>query len=196
MDDSRRAQLQASAEQDRREREFEALFRQHWGRISRVLACLVGDPDEAQDLSLEAFWRLYRRPPTHACEVGGWLYRVATNLGYNWLRARRRRIQYEAEAGRDFLTESTPPGPDEAQETAALRARVQTVLAELSEREAQILTLRYSGLSYAEVAAALGVAPGSVGTLLARAEAAFEQAWVERGEKSGAVRGLTARSEL
>jgi RNA polymerase sigma-70 factor (ECF subfamily) len=182
VDDSRRAQLQAGAERDRREREFEALFRQHWGRISRALAYLVGDPDEAQDLALEAFWRLYRRPPAHTREVGGWLYRVATNLGYNWLRARRRRDQYETVAGLAFLDESAPPGPDDAQETAALRARVQAVLAELGEREAQILTLRYSGLSYAEVAAALGVAPGSVGTLLARAEAAFERAWVGRGE--------------
>jgi len=35
--------------------------------------------------------------------------------------------------------------------------------------------LRYSGLSYAEIAAALGIAAGSVGTLLARAEADFER---------------------
>lgn len=179
MDDLRRAQLRAGAEHDRREREFEALFRQHWGRISRVLTYLVGDGDEAQDLALEAFWRLYRQPPARTADIGGWLYRVATNLGYNWLRARRRRSRYEAEAGLGFLNEGASPGPDEAQETAALRARVQAVLGELSEREAQILTLRYSGLSYAEVAAALGVAAGSVGTLLARAESAFDRKWNE-----------------
>ena len=39
--------------------------------------------------------------------------------------------------------------------------------------------LRHSGLSYREIAEALGMAPGSVGTTLARAEAAFEAAWRE-----------------
>jgi RNA polymerase sigma-70 factor (ECF subfamily) len=42
-------------------------------------------------------------------------------------------------------------------------------------RAAQVLVLRHSGLSYAEIAAAMNVAVGSVGTLLARAEKAFER---------------------
>jgi RNA polymerase sigma-70 factor, ECF subfamily len=53
------------------------------------------------------------------------------------------------------------------------------VLARLSERQVQLLLLRQAGLSYAELADALGVAPGSIGTLLARAERAFRQAYAE-----------------
>jgi RNA polymerase sigma-70 factor (ECF subfamily) len=45
----------------------------------------------------------------------------------------------------------------------------------MKPRAAQLLILRHSGLSYADIAAALGVAPGSVGTLLARAEKEFER---------------------
>jgi RNA polymerase sigma-70 factor (ECF subfamily) len=44
-------------------------------------------------------------------------------------------------------------------------------------REAQLLVLHHAGLTYKEIAAALEVAPGSVGTLLARAEAEFERRW-------------------
>lgn len=80
---------------------FEALFDQHWPRVYGVLLRLTGDPAEAEDLALEVFWRLHQHPPTRgdAANMGGWLYRVAANLGYNALRAARRRRHYEQEAG-------------------------------------------------------------------------------------------------
>jgi hypothetical protein len=73
---------------------FEELFQQHWQRVNAVLFRLVGDRDEAEDLALDAFWRLYRLPPPSGttASLGGWLYRVATNLGFNALRARKRAI--------------------------------------------------------------------------------------------------------
>ena len=66
------------------------------------------------------------------------------------------------------------------------RERVQAALARLPERTAKLLVLRHAGLAYAEIAAALQVAPGSVGTLLVRAERAFEAAYaqVESGVRS------------
>ena len=54
-------------------------------------------------------------------------------------------------------------------------ARVREVLGGLKPRDAQLLLLRAEGLAYRELAEALGVQPGSVGTLLARAEAEFEK---------------------
>jgi len=65
----------------------------------------------------------------------------------------------------------------------ALRAerqqRVRAVLAELKHSQAQLLVLRASGHSYKEVADALGIEPGSVGTLLVRAQGAFEERYRE-----------------
>jgi len=56
------------------------------------------------------------------------------------------------------------------------------VLAKMPSRQAQVLVLRHSGLTYAEIAAALDVSARSVGTLLARAERAFEEGWRKMGE--------------
>lgn len=155
---------------------LEAAFRQHWSRVYAVLFRLVGDSDEAEDLALETFWRLYRRSPiVDENKLGGWLYRVATNLGFNALRSRHRRKLYEARAGASALEVGKPVDPALALEHAQERQRVQTALERMKPRSARLLVLRYSNLSYAEIAEALGVAPGSVGTLLARAETEFER---------------------
>jgi RNA polymerase sigma-70 factor (ECF subfamily) len=151
---------------------FEALFLEYYARIYGVLFRLVGNREEAEDLALETFWRLWREPPRHNENLGGWLYRVAVRLGYNALRAMKRRTTHEEHA-----LDRTAGGPDPAQEAerAEDRARVRAVLERMGEREAQLLILRASGLSYQEISAAVGCAPGSVGTLLARAERTFER---------------------
>ncbi len=158
---------------------FDALFHQHWSGVYGVLYRLLGDGAEAEDLALETFWRFWDRPPARSDNVAGWLYRVAMNLGYNALRAARRRSGYEARAGLADALVAAPVDPaaaaEETAERVESRARVQAILHELPPRDARLLLLRYAGLSYQEIAAAIEVAPGSVGTLLARAERAFER---------------------
>lgn len=156
---------------------FDALFQQYWPRLCEMLFRLTGDWHEAEDLALETFMRLYQHPPGHDQNLPGWLYRVATNLGLNAIRARRRRQANEETAARHHLTNFDANGstmdPEQALERSQERQRVQAVLVALKPRSAALLLLRYSGLSYAEIAAALQVAPGSVGTLLERAEQEF-----------------------
>ena len=62
-------------------------------------------------------------------------------------------------------------------EQAQERQQVRVALGGMKPRSAQMLILRHSGMSYAEIAAALDVSPASVGALLARAEKEFEQAY-------------------
>ena len=169
---------------------FEALFRRYYPRIRGLLYPLAGD--EADDPAQQVFLRLYHRPPrAQGTDLGAWLYRVATNLGYNSLRATRRRRWYRDSLGK--LTggagwRQAEPGPEaQAMQTEEQR-RVRAGLACLKERQAALLVLRYSGLSYREIADALEISPASVGTLLARAECAFEKAY-RRIEEGGAWQG-------
>lgn len=143
----------------------------YWTRICRTLFGLLGDWDEAEDLALETFFRWHQQSPRDQSNPAGWLYRVATNLGLNALRARQRRQSYEIQAETLALDTDLEDAVEKAQETD----RVRQVLGMLKPRSAQLLLLRHSGMSYAEIAAQLDLAPGSVGSLLARATQEFEE---------------------
>ncbi len=155
--------------------EFEVLFESTWPRVYAFLARMLGDPDEAEDLALESFLRLHERPALLAegQNPTGWLFKVAANLGYNALRARRRRRWYERLAGKLDLPVQQPADPARAVELSIESQQVREILAEMRPRGAKILLLRHAGLRYREIAEAVGVAPGSVGTLLSRAEKEF-----------------------
>lgn len=154
---------------------FEALFLEHWASVYRVLRRLVGDPEEAEDLALEAFLRLYRhnQKKREVQNPGGWLYRVATRLGLNSIRDWKRREQYELTAGRYALEETARLSPADILAQKEERRQVRLVLAGMKERQSQLLILRYSGFSYKEIASALNLAPASIGPLLVRAEREF-----------------------
>lgn len=149
---------------------FDELFLRHFATVYRVVYGVVGNAQEAEDLAQETFTALYRRPPRldGPGALGGWLYRVAVNRAYNALRSKQR-LQRRL-GGVEPEQQSDPQDEYLRREE---RVRVRAALARLPERTAKLLLLRYAGLAYAEIAAALQVAPGSVGTLLARAERAF-----------------------
>lgn len=166
---------------------FDALFYRHYDRVYGLLFRLVGERGEAEDLTQETFLKLHAhassRPTsgqsvTTEENVSAWLYRVALNLGYNAVRGRRRFWQ------RNTLLLPEAELPVEGQvEQRALRAAVRAALARLPERQAKLLLLRQMGFSYAECAAVCEVAPGSVGTLLARAAEAFRRAYRATGSE-------------
>jgi RNA polymerase sigma-70 factor, ECF subfamily len=173
----------AEEQSDPQERtSFEDLFLQHWDRIYGVLFRLTGDRAEAEDLALETFLRLWQRPPAQDQTLAGWLYRVATNLGYNALRSAGRRSRHELDAGKEALAANAgSPNPAKEAERNEDRQRVQQVLQQMQERQAQLLVLRHSGMSYQEIAETLNISPASVGTLLVRAERNFVRLY-EKGD--------------
>lgn len=162
---------------------FARLYERHWAGVHRLLTRLLADGDLAGDVAQEAFVQLYRQPPDGEVPLRPWLYRVAINRGYNALRSdRRRRRREDAVATDPLLSDSGDGQANEAANRADEREAVRRVLAKLPERQRECLVLRTEGLSYAELAVALNVAPGSVGTILARAERAFKEAYLaQRG---------------
>lgn len=169
--------LKTEAQDESRSLDFERLFLEHWPAVYRVLYRLIGDPAEAEDLALEAFLRLYRQTEKQmdGLNAGGWLYRVATHLGLNSIRRWKRREHYELTAGKDTLEETAHSSPAEILAQQEEQQQVRLALSRMNERQSQLLVLRYSGLSYKEIAETLDLAPASIGPLLVRAEREFEK---------------------
>jgi len=156
---------------------LEEVFRDHHPRIVGMLARLTGDRGQAEDIAGDVFCKLARRPAAlgDRDDLTAWVYRVATNAGFDALRRHSRRRRREEAAGVETLRLAAPPDALQGPLREERRARVRFVLEDLKPREAQLLLLRSSGLAYREIAQSLGVAAGSVGALLARAEAKFER---------------------
>lgn len=177
MKDSRALPEETGAQSEPDERPFEELFVEHWARVYRLLVRLVGDPAEAEDLALETFYRLYRRPPWQGegANLKGWLNRVAINLGLHSMRSFRRQEHYELKAGKLALDEAQEDRPGEVFASQEEQRLARRALAQMNPRRAQLLVMRYSGMAYKDIAASLGLAPTSIGPLLARAEREFEK---------------------
>jgi RNA polymerase sigma factor (sigma-70 family) len=153
----------------RRTVEIESLFRELYMPLRRYLHRMTGDADAADDAAQEAFVRLAvdGRRMEHP---KAWLYTTATNLVRETARTAARR---------DRLLTIHPvrpadlPRPDEESATSDAVRRVRAVLDRLAPRDRQLLLMREEGFRHAEIAEAIGVAPGSVGTLIARAAKRF-----------------------
>lgn len=157
-----------------RDPQFEQLFHQHYSRVVQVLWRIVGEQAQAEELADDVFWKLYSQPGLWTEEaLGGWLYRTATHLGIDALRARIRRGRRETAVVAQETSGGLTPLEQALQEERARQVRV--VVAQLKPAQAQLLILRNSGLSYKELAEVLDAKPSSIGTLLARAEAEFER---------------------
>jgi RNA polymerase sigma-70 factor (ECF subfamily) len=145
--------------------DFDAVFARLYPSLFRYLHRLTGDEDVADDIAQEAFVRLLRQPLPED-EVRPWLFTVAMNLVRDRARKNERRQRLLATAP-DLV--SRPVLPDQDLERAERIAAVRGVLSRLPERDRQLLLMREEGFKYDEIAAVIGVAPASVGTLIARA---------------------------
>lgn len=146
--------------------DLEAVFRSDYARVVAVAARVLGSRDQAEDVAQEVFLS-FGRTSVPAGEARGWLTVAATHTALNLLRSGRRRSAREeaADEGRSVV-----PDVADLVITREERSSVRSALARLPHKQAAALVLRHSGLSYAEVAAALGMSPGSVGTTVRRAE--------------------------
>lgn len=151
---------------------FERLFLQEYARVAGIAYRVLGDAAEAEDVAQDVFASFYRRHDPEASYAAAWLYTAATHAALNAARSRTRRDHRHASAARDLERAADPEAEAIAGEE---RAEARAALARLPERTATLLVLRHSGFSYAEIAAALGIAPDQVGTRLRRAQEAFKR---------------------
>ncbi len=152
---------------------FERFFRENYPAVVRIACGVVGDPQAAQDVAQDVFIAAMRRFPDPGVSphAPAWVRVAAAHTGLNAIRGERRRGHRQQQCGVDVA----PPGPEEAVLDQESRAEVRQALRRLPRRAAIILVLRHSGLSYTEVAEAMDVNVGHVGTMLRRAESALRK---------------------
>lgn len=161
---------------------LEALFQEHYPRIVGMLARLIGDRGQAEEIGSDVFCKLSHRPTLFRGHEANapWLYRVAMNAGLDAVRANQRRRRREQQAGVEMMQGSAQRGALDEMMLRERRMRVREVLAEMKPRDAQLVLLRAEGVAYRELGQTLGIQAGSVGTLLARAEQDFERRFRKR----------------
>jgi RNA polymerase sigma-70 factor, ECF subfamily len=151
------------------EQHLTRLFHQYHDALVRYLTRRLGDRDWAEEVAQETFLRAMRQDSIQS--ERSWLFAVATNL-----------VRDES---RDDVMAPEPSSLERAQEAAIARRAVDA----LAERDRLALLMREEGLNYDEIAEALGMSVGSIGTTLSRARRrlaeAYEAIQQENSRKGG-----------
>jgi RNA polymerase sigma-70 factor (ECF subfamily) len=150
---------------------FEAFYREHYRSVVRLAASVLGDVHAAQDVAQDVFLSAHARFRGDVDRAPGWVRVAAVHAALNVVRGDRRR-----EKRHQLMAPAPPPaGPEESAVENETRAELRRALSRLPGRSATVLVLRHGGLSYVEIAEALGINVGQVGTLLRRAESALSK---------------------
>ena len=170
---------------------FETLVREHQTRVYNLALRMMGNPEDALDISQETFlkaWRTFGKFRGE-CSLGSWLYRIATTLSIDLMRKNKRRQQDKlvslddpGEDGRAMELPDLSGDPQAALERAEGRRAVWECMEELPREQKLILILRdVNGLSYEEIGEALALELGTVKSRIFRARAKIAKMLTDRG---------------
>ncbi|HKG02999.1 MAG TPA: sigma-70 family RNA polymerase sigma factor [Conexibacter sp.] len=157
--------------------DLDTLITTHRRPIERHLRRRVGDPSLAEDLAQEVFLRAWLHAPADLPELRlrAWLYRVATNIAIDALRARAGRVGGIASDGAllDQLDQAAVTGGEDHDERLAIEA----ALAQLPARERALVTLQFAGYGPTDAARLLQTTPEAARKRLTRARERFRRAY-------------------
>lgn len=167
---------------------YQVIYDQYEERVRRVCRRMLGKPEDAQEAAQETFLRVYTALGKFngRYQLGAWITRIATNVCLDQIRARSRR-PVEATPIEDLEVEFLASGGDSDPEAVSVRRaegrRVRKVLLGLPPLHRAAIVLRdFEGLSYAEVAVALGMTECQVKALIHRARKGFRRSWTPLAE--------------
>jgi RNA polymerase sigma-70 factor (ECF subfamily) len=159
------------------------LVAEHQRMVYQLSLNLLGDHNEALDLSQEVFLRVFRTIHGFRGQsaLRTWIYRIVVNQARNrqrWWRRRYRSQQVSLDAHLrdfgDFPERTDGASPDRMLGRKELAERIRTALEQLPFDQRSAIVLReIDGLSYEEIGFSLGVAVGTVKSRLARAREAL-----------------------
>jgi RNA polymerase sigma factor (sigma-70 family) len=160
---------------------WEAIVRDHAGRVFRLAYRLTGNRHDAEDLTQEVFVRVFRSLDKYTPGTfDGWLHRITVNLFLDGAR-RRARIRFEPLGeDTDRLVGRELPA-DIAYDRSTFDPDIQQALANLApEFRVAVVLCDIEGLSYEEISAVLGVKLGTVRSRIHRGRAQLRSALAHR----------------
>jgi len=164
---------------------FDLLVLKYQHKVIKLVARLLRDPSEAEDVAQEAFVKAYRALGSFRGDSAfyTWLYRIAVNTARNAIASRQRRpLDYEAELSEsEQLNLASRLRDSDTPEATALseeiRETVNEAIEQLPEDLRTAIVLReVEGLSYEEIAAAMDCPVGTVRSRIFRAREAIDRA--------------------
>jgi len=165
---------------------FEELVNRNAPKVNTLIYRFLGDPGQVEDLTQEVFLRVYRTAARYqpTAKFSTWLYRIAANLSFNVLRAKRRGqpLQLEiaySEDGEPFYRD-VPDGrlspPHDRLDAEELRVKVAEAISQLPENQKVAIILnKYEQKSYEDIAVILNCSTMAVKSLLSRARSNLRQ---------------------
>ena len=158
------------------EAEWEALYRQLLPRLYNFFRYRVGNDQVAEDLTATTFEKAWRKRHRYRHDLGAfstWIYTIARHVATDYYRRQRPMIPLEAVPD---LVE--PESVEQNVERALSSARLATLLCQLSEREQELIALKYgAGLTNRAIAPLLGLSESNVGTILHRVVKKLQKTW-------------------
>lgn len=165
-------------------RAFDVLVQRYQYKIIKLISRYVHDPNEALDISQEAFLKAYRALPGFRGDSAfyTWLYRIAINTAKNYLVAQGRRppgSDIDAQDAEQFDGQSSLKEyetPERLLLKDEIEATVYQAIDELPEDLRTAITLReFEGMSYEEIAQTMGCPIGTVRSRIFRAREAIDK---------------------
>jgi RNA polymerase sigma-70 factor, ECF subfamily len=154
-----------------RQEAFEPLVVRYRGRIYAMILNMTGNDADAWDLSQDVFLKAWKALPRFEArsQFYTWLYRIAHNVTYDWLRKRKiGGAEFDDALGQVPAAGAVtvPQGaqaPDDRLRNKEVGARIAEALKDLSpEHRAVVLLKEVDGLSYQEIADSVGCTLGTV----------------------------------
>src|ERR1700694_350225 len=133
---------------------FEQLFIAEYPRVMAIANRVLANQHEAEEVAQEVFLAFHRSHDPRAPYARPWLYRAASHSALNVLRGNQRRVVREV--ANALPTDTVGADPEDIVERREQRSLVRKAMRRLPTKSASVLALRYSGLSYAEVAGTMG----------------------------------------
>ena len=164
---------------------FEELLLLHQKKVYNLCLRMSANPDDALDLSQEAFLRAWRSLGQYQFEASfsTWLFRLTSNICIDFLRRKKRRQETsltesydDSDEGAELAVPDAQPGPEQQAMTNETKIELARAMEQLSPEHREILQLRViEDLQYEQIADILGVRVGTVKSRLARARLSFRK---------------------